>query len=143
MLTGEWANKVEIALELSLSTRRVLGLAREHKWTAKPGPKVPGQRMPQRLFLVSDVLSYQNGDLLLADGTLPPPPDPTAKLPKYCFVALDAAAKHIRVPLTVIEQACDSGLLCAVSDGKGGRLVRIRDVEECNFASATKATRRQ
>lgn len=73
-LTKEWADKYEIADELKLGPRRVLGLAIEHGWRAKPGVRQKGIKQPRRLFSTADVLAYQasRNPAINPDGTLVP-----------------------------------------------------------------------
>ncbi len=59
MLNQEWADKNVIAQELGLGPRRVLVLAKELGWRAKPGTKTPGMKAALRLFSGADVRAYQ------------------------------------------------------------------------------------
>lgn len=59
MLKNEWADKNEIAKELSLGPRRVLGLAKQYAWRSKDGTKTQGKKTPLRLFATADVRAYQ------------------------------------------------------------------------------------
>jgi len=79
-LKNEWADKNEIARELHLGPRRVLGLAKEYSWRSKPGEKTPGIKQPLRLFATADVLAWskRKEPAINQDGSPVPAPVPQA-----------------------------------------------------------------